>query len=92
MSQTVERRFSPDTEEKVKMSPAACPWCGHDGAFDGQGQWGEVISTRRSGVRHEYDVVWDAFRCPTCNVQFQMIVESDLISNPDALADGGAQD
>lgn len=72
-------KFDPDEDATADRQPAACPFCGHDGVFDGQGDWPDEIETARAGVRKEYDVTWVQHRCPECNGTFQMLTEAEQV-------------
>lgn len=69
-------RFEPDPSAVSGDTPAACPFCGHDGAFDGQGDWNDTIKLTRVGVITVHDVTWSQHRCPECNGRFRMLTES----------------
>jgi hypothetical protein len=54
MTNAFGRYDAPDGVDVPMRQPAGCPYCGHDGAFDGQGSYGD-------GYLHY---------CPTCGLQF----------------------
>jgi len=70
-----EQRYLPDEDETANRTPCNCPFCGHDGVFDGQGNIPDTMKITRSGVMTEYDTNWAQIRCPNCNGRFRMLDE-----------------
>lgn len=70
-------QFDPDPEVTAERQPAACPFCGHDGAFDGQGSWTDEIVRVRAGVETTYEGTYDRHRCPDCNGRFTMLSDAE---------------
>jgi len=70
---TEESHFEADDAVTEDRTPAACPFCGYDGAFDGQGKFTREMATKRAGVRTEFKIDWYQFRCSECNGHFQML-------------------
>lgn len=68
-------------DEVADRTPVACPFCGHDGSFDGQGSWPDEITITRAGVTTTYDVQWMQFRCPGCNGRFQMLDNAEEVDD-----------
>lgn len=65
--------FEADESETAERTPAACPFCGFEGAFDGQGRRQESVTvTDRNGEAH-FDTMWSQMRCSECNGRFRML-------------------
>jgi hypothetical protein len=65
--------FRARERKTADRKPAACPFCGHDGVFDGQGRRADDLHVKRRGVSSIFDVDWSQFRCPNCNGRFEMM-------------------
>lgn len=65
-------KFEPDDDLIADEQPAACPFCGHDGAMDAKGRFERDFKIKRVGVLTEFLATIDEFHCPECNGTFQM--------------------
>lgn len=70
-----------DPDVVSDRTPAACPFCGHDGAFDGQGQFPDEIEITRAGVTTTYQATWSQHRCPECNGRFQLLDHAEEVDD-----------
>jgi len=66
-----------DPDAVADRPPAACPFCGHDGVFDAQGELPDTITTTRAGVETVFEATWSQMRCPDCNGTFQMLTAAE---------------
>lgn len=87
-------RWDPDPEAIADRTPAACPFCGHDGVFDGRGSVPDERTIKRAGVTTTYETQWSEFHCPECNGYFQLLDEATKIDQDSdvILADSGDHD
>jgi len=65
-------KFRPDESEVKERRPAFCPFCGHDGAFDGQGIFTDTVTVRRRGTETTIKRKNYRHRCSECNGHFEM--------------------
>jgi hypothetical protein len=71
--------FEADESVTADRTPTNCPFCGHDGAFDGQGEVPDMFKITRAGVISRFETVWYQIRCPECNGRFRMLEEVEEI-------------
>jgi len=60
------------TDEECDRTPAACPFCQHEGVFDHQGIFEDTMTRVARGVKTEYEESWSRIHCPNCNGVFEM--------------------
>jgi hypothetical protein len=65
--------FDPDPDVIAERRPTHCPFCGHDGAFDGQGKAYDTVTIKKDGQATVYRKEWYQVRCVECNGQFRML-------------------
>ena len=73
-------KYEANGEEIEDELPAACPFCGHSGVFDGHGKIPDKLTTVKSGIEKTYRVIKPRFRCPECNGRFEMWGKVDQLS------------
>lgn len=66
-----------------------CPQCGHDGAFDSQGQFTTDVTVTKSSVRTEKEQHWHQMRCPACGTRFRVFEGETVIDKEALIPDGG---
>jgi len=69
--------FLPDEDAIEERRPTNCPFCGHSGAFDGQG-WQSKTTYPRACAEPETLMGWYQHRCPECNGRFRMLTAVDI--------------
>jgi len=70
----------PDELEAEDRRPAACPFCGYEGAFDGQGTFTTEPKIIRRGVETQLVEEWYQARCGECGGVFRCREHSEVVS------------
>jgi hypothetical protein len=69
--------FDPDPDVIAERRPTHCPFCGHDGAFDGQGHTVDRVKINKQNTETAYGTVWYGIRCSECNGYFRMLEDAE---------------